>query len=384
MAAASYDILVNESSLFQIGEDCYVTIYYHYWKDPHFNNGLWKWDELEVDSWELTGTGPMYDDISEFKCLDTSKVVNGWTTEDVIYDAVNETNALGHVAVIFCYPEYIKIPKGITTVANYFLLKHDEGNYHVIEKMLKHVEIGLGLEKIGSYAFCGQCDLEDVITENNDGTSVKYIGARAFSSCSNLKTLDLDARTVDDKECISLLEYIGASAFSECSNLIKINYNNVINCEIGRTSFKLCNSLTLITFGSKTKIAKSPNTSEAYIIGDSFSVSGTVYTTLVLDTDTYGRFDTEQFLAKYSYKGSFVHLWEVINRPLNPYLIFKHNDKVYKIYATYEKPDNFLYYYNSNGVDEFNTYYIKLSDTYKGIPIIFKKDDKIYYVESNN
>lgn len=398
MAADSYDMLINESSLFQIGEDCYVTIYYHYWKNPHFNNGLWKWDELEVDSWELTGTGPMYDDVSEFICLDKSKVVNGWTKAESIDE---EYNATGHTTVIFCYPEYVKIPKGITTIANNFLLKHDEGNHYVIEKMLKHVEIGLGLEKIGKSAFRDQCDLEDVTTENNDGTSVTYIGAWAFYNCNNIKTLDLDARTVDDKECISLLEYIGNRAFYNCFNLERFNYNNVINCDVYGYAFYYCEKINLFTLGSKTKFYGELQWTFGLTISTP-DYHNLFDTELILDTDTYGSFDVKQCCIDQSIilreefnvlncKHYFRDAWKNAGRRINGFLIFKHNDKIYRIGTTLEKTDNCLCCYlgyekindNKDGVHKVPVY-IKLSDTYKGIPIIFKKDDKIYYIESNN
>lgn len=115
-----------------------------------------------------------------------------------------------------------------------------------------------GTTGIADEAFYCGADFIGVIIPS----SVKYIGARAFDSCSSLMTATISSGAIGERafdscrflESVTLGEgvtYIGASAFSSCNSLVDITLNEGIT-HIGSNAFECC-GITSITIPSSVR-----------------------------------------------------------------------------------------------------------------------------------
>lgn len=95
---------------------------------------------------------------------------------------------------------------------------------------------GITIKKIGSGAFAGCDDIQEVIMPN----TVTYIGNNAFSGCTSLKKITLSTS----------LETIGSLAFNACESLEEIDLPESVN-NIEGSAFSWCTSLTDIIIPSK-------------------------------------------------------------------------------------------------------------------------------------
>ena len=139
---------------------------------------------------------------------------------------------------------------------SYFLLrKNSTGNENrVYSNAIKAVRIGMGISKIGSYAFY-RCDSLASITIPNSITSIgdyafnycyalnsitipsgeTVIATYAFSSCSSISNISIPSSVIA----------IGSNAFYACYGLSSITIPNGV-IEIGGSTFYLCSTLTSI------------------------------------------------------------------------------------------------------------------------------------------
>ena len=126
-----------------------------------------------------------------------------------------------------CLPEgYTQIPAGM---------------YAGCHGLGKTLTIPEGIVSIGELAFWF-CDFEQV----SFPSSLKQIGARAFSGCANLTALDLP----------SSLEQIGARAFGGCTGLTSLEFPASLKT-VGSGAFAGCTGLTTLNLEGLTKILDS-------------------------------------------------------------------------------------------------------------------------------
>lgn len=170
-----------ESLTFQIGNNMTITVV------AAENSGLWGWTYHRVDYLNgigsISGSGDMYSDASEFVCL---------TDELVTWDQIMQNQ----VAPNDYYGAYwsVRIPSGCTSIASRFL-DYDTG------VALRSLIIPNGVTSIGDRAFrqAGYADVGGIgwtlldvgndLSEIDIPSSVTHIGAGAFESRRNLKTI---------------------------------------------------------------------------------------------------------------------------------------------------------------------------------------------------
>ena len=134
----------------------------------------------------------------------------------------------------------ILIQDGVATI-------DDRAFSDTVYKSIERIEIEGSVQKIGTSAFSGCTNLQEVIV----GNSVKTIAASAFSGCTSLQSV-----TLGDG-----VESIGEKAFSGCIALNKVVFGQNLH-SISKRAFEGCNALRDITLGdSVTSI-------EDYVFGD--------------------------------------------------------------------------------------------------------------------
>ena len=161
----------------------------------------------------ITGTGPMYDNVSA-----------PWGTDvtEVIFDGTPTT--IGYKAFAHCNIKSMTIPDSVTRIEN------SAFEYSTIES----VKLSDSLNYIGEYSF-HNCKLTSVKIPSK----VMTVHDHAFYQCSDLVELDLGS-----------VSYIAGAAFAGCSSLTSLNIPEpVTTIEYG--AFQYDNALTHVSFGSK-------------------------------------------------------------------------------------------------------------------------------------
>lgn len=170
-----------ESLTFQIGDNMTITVV------AAENNGLWGWTYHRYDYingiGSLSGSGNMYSDASEFVCL-TDPLV---TWDQVMF---NQVAPYDYYAVFW----NVRIPNGCTSIASRFL-DYECG------VALRSLIIPNGVVSIGDQAFrqgglgniggigWSLLSVANDLSEIDIPSSVTHIGAGAFESRRNLKTI---------------------------------------------------------------------------------------------------------------------------------------------------------------------------------------------------
>ena len=99
------------------------------------------------------------------------------------------------------------------------------------------VYIPASITSIGTNAFDGCTNLEEVVYEDASQTNVIKIGNNAFKNCSSLTTIGIEMGNV------------GMRSFSGCSSLTSIAFNGTSSSY----AFENCSSLQTVSFGVKGK-----------------------------------------------------------------------------------------------------------------------------------
>lgn len=114
---------------------------------------------------------------------------------------------------------------------------------------VKKVDVGTGISRIGSCAFAGCHDLQEVVFHGN----VEEIGWGAFYDCSRLRNISLP----------EFLRSIETIAFAKCSSLTNVRIPN--NCRVGNQAFVSCDKLKMIDLGPTTILGDHVFSSEVTI-----------------------------------------------------------------------------------------------------------------------
>lgn len=118
------------------------------------------------------------------------------------------------------------------------LIRCDEYNLYINNKLLTDLVIPDSIEKINSYAFCNCNSIKSV----KIGSNVQIIGEHAFDKCVNIEKIEFGKS----------LKKIGSYAFSSCDKLNDIIIpDSVISIE--EYAFSHCDNLKKIEFGKNLK-----------------------------------------------------------------------------------------------------------------------------------
>ena len=192
--------------------------------------------ELIDDTLHITGTGEMYDYISD---------TTPWKRSIKALCIGNKVKDIGSGAFSGCSSlTSVTIPESVTSIGYYAFSGCSS---------LTSVTIPNSVTSIGDWAFYG-CDALTYVTIPNSVTS---IGDYAFYNCSslpvenNLRYADTYLVEAVDKtlSTCSIKEgtkWIGSSAFFACSSLTSITIPNSVT-SIGSEAFYRCTSLTSVT-----------------------------------------------------------------------------------------------------------------------------------------
>lgn len=154
------------------------------------------------------------------------EAVNNYNTYNTTNNNYNTTHQYGDGAVVNVYEDK---SKDFVIEAGVLKEYHGESVDVVIPDNVK---------EIGYRCFCGKAIERVTIQEG-----VTEIGWEAFSSCRNLKYIDMPKSVIK----------IDSQAFERCSSLINIEFSESIT-EIGMEAFRNCSSLTSIRLPNNTII----------------------------------------------------------------------------------------------------------------------------------
>lgn len=127
---------------------------------------------------DISGTGPMYDSVSNFKCITDSDI--SWKDFVTNTTTWSFTPSVDHGSIV--------IPDGITSIASYFLAG----------LFIRGLTLPEGLTRIGEFAFSMSTEASGINSQDNGGalqeivipSTVTEIGKGAFSYCKYLKTIE--------------------------------------------------------------------------------------------------------------------------------------------------------------------------------------------------
>lgn len=189
---------------------------------------------------EITGTGDMYDDASQFLNI----------TDDTPW----------YTLISLCKSNLI-IPDGITSIAANFW---NTGDYI---QDTSYVYISKDVTRIGNSAFENTAGKGILTLEVGTPSVLKTLGSRVFAGCSWIKDINFHG-TVEEvgeacfQNCVSL-EYVNLSmkigmiledTFGNCPSLIRFNNRNKISGWSGLRCFYKCNKLEYLEIADDFQI----------------------------------------------------------------------------------------------------------------------------------
>lgn len=160
---------------------------------------------------EIRGTGAMYASVSNFMLLvsqDFDTIIPQWSVHSI--DCRFESSVV--------------IPSGITSIAEKFL-------YTIYTPYFAHIVIGDDVETIGADAFYQS--LGTIVRFTIASSKIYHIGNHAFRDNYNTTGLDFNG---------SSISYLGFRAFENCREVVDLNFGN-INCNIKGRAFENCYKL---------------------------------------------------------------------------------------------------------------------------------------------
>jgi hypothetical protein len=160
---------------------------------------------------EIRGTGAMYTSADDFVLI---------VSQD--YDTIIPQWSVHSIACRF--ESSVVIPSGITSIAEKFL-------YTRFNPYFAHIVIGDDVEVIGTDAFYQS--LGTIVRFTIASSKIYHIGDHAFQDNYNTTGLDFNG---------SSISYLGFRAFENCREVVDLNFGN-INCNIKGRAFENCYKL---------------------------------------------------------------------------------------------------------------------------------------------
>lgn len=132
-------------------------------------------------------------------------------------------NARAAATVISNFQDYctngnnLVIPVGTKDIGMGIFIRQNDSGY--ADKRLQNVSFPSTLESIGYQSFADNHRITGIVIPHG----CKFIYARAFAGCVNLKSISLP----------NTLKTVSASCFTPNSNLTEFNVENNFNCDLG-------------------------------------------------------------------------------------------------------------------------------------------------------
>ena len=221
------------------------------------------------------------------ECIQIEKLENNafaWCSNLTSIELPNSITSIGDSCFASCSSlQFIILPKNITYIgggvlqgcpSNINLTLNPDSDYYIDQNMIisknnktisqliidrDNVTLPPGIETILGSAFYGKTQLTTIYLSTPE--TLKYIGNRAFQSCTGFSTFNPAPTAVETigeycfSHCDSLISLyfpnvsdIANNAFEYCSGLINITLSTVHN--IGNEAFINCISLSLVNLGN--------------------------------------------------------------------------------------------------------------------------------------
>lgn len=202
---------------------------------------------------EIRGTGAMYASVSNFMLLvsqDFDTIIPQWSVHSI--DCRFESSVV--------------IPSGITSIAEKFL-------YTIYTPYFAHIVIGDDVETIGADAFYQS--LGTIVRFTIASSKIYHIGNHAFRDNYNTTGLDFNG---------SSISYLGFRAFENCKEVVDLNFGN-INCNIKGRAFENCYKLQRFCIDNRIQGLDLSSGSEIGDVGNNHFYECRALTNFKIDTN---------------------------------------------------------------------------------------------------